>query len=235
MQSQKNGEAKRERMTADRRQAAILDASERLLMTQGWEHVTINDILAAAGISRGGFYHHFNSKDDILATLVLRFADASTAWATTSTKTAGGDILTRLSAFLSGALNWEIDHAEEVMSIVRLARRSGNTLLFLELGEETARRTRPALIELLTEGVESGTFVLADIDLTADLFLRIARTRWLDAISAQDVARSGAVTEAKGRLRTRIKAEQQSFERLLGISEGRLTYPPEDSFDHVLL
>ena len=221
-------------MSADQRQAAILDAAAQILTTHGWEEVTINEILAAAGISRGGFYHHFSSKDDILEALVLRFADAATAAATTGQGTSGVAIVDRLSSFLRGALQWELDHAEEVMSIVRLARRPGNELLFLGLSKETERRTLPVLKEFLSEGVESGVFELYDVDMTAGLFLRISRTRWLEFIDLQEAARAGAEEDARACLHRRIRAEQQAYERLLDLPSGSIGLPPHSSFARIL-
>ncbi|MCP3879140.1 MAG: helix-turn-helix transcriptional regulator, partial [Sulfitobacter sp.] len=41
------------------RRDLILDAAQALFMERGWDAVTIADVQEVAGISRGGFYHHF--------------------------------------------------------------------------------------------------------------------------------------------------------------------------------
>lgn len=48
----------------------IVDAADRLFYRQGYEHTSFSDIAAAVGISRGNFYHHFKSKDDILDAVI---------------------------------------------------------------------------------------------------------------------------------------------------------------------
>ena len=40
----------------------ILDAARRLIYTKGYEQMTIQDILDELGISKGAFYHYFDSK-----------------------------------------------------------------------------------------------------------------------------------------------------------------------------
>ena len=54
----------------------ILEAADRLFYRQGFEHTSFADIAAAVQISRGNFYHHFKTKDEILdAVIAMRLAN----------------------------------------------------------------------------------------------------------------------------------------------------------------
>ena len=54
----------------------IVEAADRLFYQQGYEHTSFSDIADAVRISRGNFYYHFKTKDDILdAVITLRLAD----------------------------------------------------------------------------------------------------------------------------------------------------------------
>ena len=54
----------------------IVEAAERLFYRQGYEHTSFSDIADAVKISRGNFYYHFQSKDEILdAVIGLRLAN----------------------------------------------------------------------------------------------------------------------------------------------------------------
>lgn len=51
----------------------IVEAADQLIYRQGYEHTSFSDIAGAVQISRGNFYHHFKSKDEILeAVIALR-------------------------------------------------------------------------------------------------------------------------------------------------------------------
>lgn len=50
--------------------AQIVDAANRLFYEQGFEHTSFAAIAAAVGISRGNFYHHFKTKDEILGAVI---------------------------------------------------------------------------------------------------------------------------------------------------------------------
>ena len=45
----------------------IVDAARRLFKKSGYDGVGIDKIMAAANLTRGGFYAHFSSKDDLFA------------------------------------------------------------------------------------------------------------------------------------------------------------------------
>jgi TetR/AcrR family transcriptional regulator, transcriptional repressor for nem operon len=45
----------------------ILDHAARLFRLRGYEATTIDDVMLAAGLTRGAFYAHFSSKDDLFA------------------------------------------------------------------------------------------------------------------------------------------------------------------------
>jgi len=59
----------RETPTADPRQE-ILRASARLFQQQGYDGTSMNDVAAALKLSKGGLYHHFQSKVEILFNLM---------------------------------------------------------------------------------------------------------------------------------------------------------------------
>lgn len=58
----------------ERTRQAILEAAERLYTEQG-NGVSIAAVAAAAGISKGGLFHHFPTREALEVGLVERFAD----------------------------------------------------------------------------------------------------------------------------------------------------------------
>jgi AcrR family transcriptional regulator len=48
----------------------IVRAADELFYQQGFEHTSFADIADAVGISRGNFYYHFKTKDEILAAVI---------------------------------------------------------------------------------------------------------------------------------------------------------------------
>lgn len=48
----------------------IIEAADQLFYRQGYEHTSFSDIADAVKISRGNFYYHFKSKDEILEAVI---------------------------------------------------------------------------------------------------------------------------------------------------------------------
>lgn len=52
-----------------------MDAAEALTMEYGFAGSTVNEVIKRAGVTKGAFFHHFESKDDLGYALVQRYAD----------------------------------------------------------------------------------------------------------------------------------------------------------------
>ncbi|HEX2652478.1 MAG TPA: helix-turn-helix domain-containing protein, partial [Xanthobacteraceae bacterium] len=56
---------------ADTRQL-IVEAADRLFYEKGFEATSFTDIASEVNLSRGNFYYHFKSKDEILDAVIVR-------------------------------------------------------------------------------------------------------------------------------------------------------------------
>lgn len=54
--------------------ARIIDAARSLFNQRGFVEVSIDEIMAEAGLTRGGFYHHFRSKEALFAEAIQQFS-----------------------------------------------------------------------------------------------------------------------------------------------------------------
>jgi TetR/AcrR family transcriptional regulator, transcriptional repressor for nem operon len=67
-------------MNVSREQAAenrekILDTAAKLFRERGFDGIGVADLMKAAGLTHGGFYGHFDSKDDLMAQACERAVD----------------------------------------------------------------------------------------------------------------------------------------------------------------
>jgi AcrR family transcriptional regulator len=58
--------------------AKLVDAALKLFSTSGYEHATVDDISREAGYSKGAYYFHFSTKDDILMELLRMWTEDRT-------------------------------------------------------------------------------------------------------------------------------------------------------------
>src|SRR3954468_17018774 len=57
--------------------AKIVASARALFNRRGFDQVTIDQVMEHAGLTRGGFYHHFSSKEDLYAEAVSSIAGCS--------------------------------------------------------------------------------------------------------------------------------------------------------------
>jgi TetR/AcrR family transcriptional repressor of nem operon len=56
----------------------ILDAAQTLILERGYSGMTVDRLLDAVGVTKGAFFYHFKTKDDLARALIRRFADRDT-------------------------------------------------------------------------------------------------------------------------------------------------------------
>ncbi|MFI9275580.1 TetR/AcrR family transcriptional regulator [Kitasatospora sp. NPDC052896] len=59
------------RAEAQQHRQQVIDHTSRLIREKGAEQVSVPLAMAAAGLTHGGFYRHFSSKDDLIARALL--------------------------------------------------------------------------------------------------------------------------------------------------------------------
>ena len=72
---QQNRQESRQMQTRERREARaqrILDAASTLILHDGYDKITIEDIARKAGVGKGTLYLHWNSREALFAALLLR-------------------------------------------------------------------------------------------------------------------------------------------------------------------
>jgi len=52
----------------------LLDAAMQVIRAQGYSGTTVDDICSAAGLTKGAFFHHFESKEDLAVAAAAHFS-----------------------------------------------------------------------------------------------------------------------------------------------------------------
>ncbi|MBQ8201074.1 MAG: TetR/AcrR family transcriptional regulator [Clostridia bacterium] len=85
----------------DTKRQEMLNAAEKLFCARGYEATSVQDILNVLHASKGGFYHHFASKEDVLKTLCVQRAERAAAFTAQALEKAKTDV-ERINAVLHG-------------------------------------------------------------------------------------------------------------------------------------
>ena len=120
--------------------AKLVDAALQLFSTSGYEHATVDDISQAAGYSKGAYYFHFSTKDDILLELLRIWTEDRSARARRRRRADGDGRATTLHA-----------DAGELLLVRRRAAVAGRAAGVLGAG-----RAQPEVSKRLTRRTPAG-------------------------------------------------------------------------------
>lgn len=104
-------------MSADTR-AAVLDAAARLFDARGFAAVSIGELTAASGVSNGSIYHHFGSKDGVLAEVVAGALEGYHRTLLAVLADHEGDGPGGVHAAVAHELAWFVEHPREARLVL---------------------------------------------------------------------------------------------------------------------
>lgn len=136
---------------------SILDAVEQLIASKGYENLTILDLVAAVGMSKGAFYHYYPSKADVLEALLERRLDQ---WQALILPIAESDASAtdRLRSILQaiGVAKWR--DRDFVVESLRGLYADENALVHRRTRVGAATRFTPLIATVIEAGVQTGEF-----------------------------------------------------------------------------
>ena len=208
----------------DIRRAELLDRATALFLWHGYDNVSLNDLIADAGVSKGAFYHWFPSKDALIAALAERSAREAFAGIEDAVAGCDGDALARLNAVLQAGfdVNMKMGGPEQLAAMVSLLSPDNAHLYGRILAVEEALFL-PLLARLISDGIAAGVFDTFDPEGVADMIYGLAartNSNILDVVQAAD---ESARDHAIDVLTTRFRLHGLAIDRILGLPDGSIT------------
>ena len=147
----------------------IIAAAAELFVENGYEQTSIQDILDTTGLSKGGLYHHFKSKEQILeAVMERRIQYVGKRFHELICDTPGENAKEKLKKILAQLA------ADSKIHTLDQALASQIDPHFVVNGIQTCiRQDAPIIAELIKEGNRDGSLQTEQPDLCADVFLML--------------------------------------------------------------
>jgi AcrR family transcriptional regulator len=203
------------------RRDAFLDVAQRLIQTRGYEAMSIQDVLESLEVSKGAFYHYFDSKQALLEAVVDRFADGGMAAIAPILRDPDLPALKKLERVFAGIAGWKAERKELVLAIVEVWNADSNAIVREKLRRLTVRLMVPLLSRVIRQGVEEGVFRVASADETATVLVALMQGAQEQATQLL-IARQADIISYEVVERT-FAGFTEAFERILGVPSGSLT------------
>ncbi|QLL06867.1 TetR/AcrR family transcriptional regulator [Mycobacterium vicinigordonae] len=219
----------------DIRRAELLDRATALFVERGYDNVSLNDLIADAGVSKGAFYHWFPSKEALITALTERGAHHQFEVIQDVVARCDGNALERLNTLLQSGFDVKMQTgtAEQLAAMVSLLRPE-NAHLYARIVSVAEDLARPLLTELISNGVQEGIFDTFDPEGVADMIQGLAARTNSNILQVFEAADESARDQAIDVLTTRLRLHGLAIDRILGLPDGSITVLTADQVKALL-
>jgi TetR/AcrR family transcriptional repressor of nem operon len=206
------------------RRNEILDVVQQLVYTKGYEQMTIQDILDDLHISKGAFYHYFDSKGALLEALVERMIVVEVEpLLTPVVQDPHLTALEKLNRYFDTAIRWKTANKAFMLELLRVWLGDENAIVRQKLFAMTVRRITPLLADIIRQGVREGVFNTCYPDQVCQVIIYILQglsDTIIELLLSSEANRDAARIESGITLYT--EALTDALERILGTPKGSL-------------
>jgi AcrR family transcriptional regulator len=219
----------------DVRRAEMLDRALALFVQRGYDNVSLNDLIADAGVSKGAFYHWFPSKNALITSLAERSAREQLAAVESALGQCTGNALDRLNAVLQAGFDvkMRMGTPEQLAAMVALLGPE-NAHLYGRIVAVAEDLFRPLLTRVISDGVAEGIFDTIDPEGVGDMIQALAartNSKILDVFRATD---ESARDHAIDVLTTRFRLHGLAIDRVLGLPDASITVLTRDQVESMV-
>jgi TetR/AcrR family transcriptional regulator, transcriptional repressor for nem operon len=128
--------------------ARIVECARRMFNRYGFEAVSIDQIMASAGLTRGGFYHHFANKEELYSEAIASYVRCNPTPALDAAGCARQVVLQMVNAYLSRHHLENVDQHCPMIALPSDVARAGPAV------RRTYEMLLSGLVGLLERGVD---------------------------------------------------------------------------------
>jgi AcrR family transcriptional regulator len=134
----------------------IIDAAVNEFIEKGYENASMESIASRAKLSKGGLYHHFKSKIEILLMVNMKFMEPIQDFM--SQIETNPSVADALKLYISNYLTYWVKHQRELSLYFLTMNECFNNLQIMELYKESTREIFNYFEALFLRGQEQGIF-----------------------------------------------------------------------------
>lgn len=135
-----------------------MEASYELFSSKGYDQTTVSDIIKMVGSSRGGFYHHFNSKEEILEIIVDEFIDELSGLYNATIEQHLGSSIELFNRIFTIFHEYKIGQLKDWRKLQKIFSFQGSHSIILRIAREFEELTTKIYTKIIKKGIDQGEF-----------------------------------------------------------------------------
>ena len=141
----------------ERTKRALLQIAYGLFISRGYENTSVDDIIEAAGIAKGTYYYHFESKEQTLEEVIGMMLDQE---AEAARQVLGSDapVPQKIAGIIAS-----LRPRQEELPIEGALMKPENALMHAKIKRRLIETVLPLLSEAVEEGIAQGIFACDNV------------------------------------------------------------------------
>jgi AcrR family transcriptional regulator len=198
----------------------ILDVAQQLVYTKGYEQMTIQDMLDVLQISKGAFYHYFDSKQALLEALIERMLEDVEQLLLPIVHDPHLPALEKLERFFPMLTRWKTARKTFFLALLRVWYTDDNAIVRQKVRALAVKQNAPLLTEIIRQGIQEGVLTTSYPDRSGEIVVSIVLD--LGDTVAQLLLTYELKCDALQLIESTVAAYTDAFERVLGAPTGSL-------------
>lgn len=148
----------------------LLNIAERLFVEKGFQQTSVDDILQASGLSKGGFYHYFKSKDELISESIKNLLDELVVIIQKIVNDDKLGAMDKLNLFFIEKSKFQNSKYEYAKLLGAMMQTEVSQYFFYIT---MSNKLVPPLAQIISQGVNEGVFDVEFPEETADILTRV--------------------------------------------------------------
>jgi AcrR family transcriptional regulator len=200
---------------------AILDITQKLVYSKGYEQMTIQDILDNLRISKGAFYHYFDSKSALLEALIERMQDEIEKLLLPITHDPEITALQKLQRIFDTVNRFKTARKEFLLALLQSWYSDENAIVRQKLILTGIKQIKLLASEVICQGVQEGVFSTSYPEHAGEVALSLGLA--LGDTLGQLLLSSEPRHDDLQHVECIVAAYNDALERVLGAPKGSLS------------
>lgn len=213
---------------AERREE-IIEVAQRLVYSKGYEHMTIQDILDEIQISKGAFYHYFDSKQQLLEALIEYILHEAEHVIAPIVNDDGLPALEKLRRLLDTVASWKTARKDYLMVLIRNWYADENAIVRQKIQSSTVKQIAPIFTIIVRQGIREGVFNTPYPDQVGEIIL--ATMQGLGEAFVDLIFFSEPSPDDLQQITNKVAAYTDALERILGTAQGTLLLMDKETIE----
>ncbi len=130
----------------------IIQTAYELFSTKGFVKTTISDIVKGSETSKGGFYHHFSSKEDIVNCIMDKYLADVLAFFEHLYEENDNDLVKVFTGVFDAINNFKREQFSKWPEMIKMLSFPGNDLIVMRMAQSFEKSTADFYTNVITRG-----------------------------------------------------------------------------------